>query len=715
MYREGGRSMEQLSLHLCRSVVASAYNAKAFVIIDSTPTFYTYDINALFESHSNLQGFATYIHRYSHNITLSHNGAHALLCDANKNRVLLLDMGTKTLSANIPYAKAPNFALFSHASEGFLISNSTGDVTIYDTNTLDIVAQLNIPDELSNATFSHDFSKVAIAAHNKKVYIYSIKTQKLLETIVFDEIVEILSFSQHNTTLLTFSRKGNVMLYSLVHKQVYRATPNLQWPTTLAHTENKEVVLVGSRGSQVDIYTTSRGNKLGTLHFDFWGVTSICATSEGALVGFSDGNSIILDIKEEIEKAKQALREERIEILAELCHEYPLLFINPEVCTLINEKYKEIFAFKAKTDEQMLGYHALISFIIENDTNKQELLTYIYQSEEIVPFMQKVERGNFGGACKSTYKFPLLRQLREFSELRTICNRNISEEIELLEKDPNKFITYREEQTHSCRECIYQIMTNEETLRQAFIDFEKAVKAKNYTTMSDLVTKCPSLKQTRLYQRIMSYGEALIDKILLMMQSDHIEQAEKYAVMLSKIKPFEKTGLDFKEQLACFVTLEQASKNNDVLKVFALAENNPAFRTTKAYQQQLHNYQSKYNLAKVQAMKGDVAATKTILGDYLKLEYFDEKNLHILKLALLYEIKYFASRESEKESLDKYHEYFGWDEAYEHVCDVLEHTINKIKRLTPVEDGYRELQTLIDGEKVQNKVIAKKEEQNEEE
>lgn len=702
--------MERLSLHLCRSVVASAYNTKAFLIIDSTPTFYTYDINALFESHSKLQGFATYVNRYSNNIALSHDGTYALLCDATKNRVLLIDMENKKLSANIPYIKTPIFALFSHTSERFIISNSVGNITIYDTKTLDLIAQFNIPDELSNATFSHDFSKVAIAAHNKKVYIYSIENQKLLETITFDEIVEILSFSKHNTALLTFSRKGNVTLYSLVHKQVYRAAPHSQWPSTLAHTENKEVVLVGTRGSQIDIYTTARGNKLGTLHFDFWGVTSMCVTSERVLVGFSDGNCIILDIKEEIKKAQQALQEDRIEILAELCHEYPLLFINEEVCTLINEKYKEIFSFKAQTDEQMLGHDALISFIIENDAKKQELLTYIYQSKEIVSFMQKVECGNFDAACKNTYKFPVLRQLREFSEFRTICHRSISEEIEVLEKDPNKFTTYREEKTHNCTECVYKILTHEETLKQVFMDFQKAVHAKNYTTMSDLVTKFPSLKQTRIYRRIMSYGEALIDKILLMMQSDHIEEASKYAVMLTRIKPFEKTGLDFKEQVAQFVTLEQASKNNDVLKVFALAEKNPAFRTTKAFQQQLQNYQSKYNAAKAQALKGDVAAYKIILGDYLKLEYFQENNLDILKLALLHEIEYFAPKESEKESLEKYHEYFGWDESYEQVCSVLEHEVNKVKRLTPVETEHRELQTLITGEKVKNKVIVKKEE-----
>ncbi|QOP40376.1 YncE family protein [Sulfurimonas marina] len=705
--------MKELSLHLCRSVVASAYTGQTFVIIDSTPTFYTYDKNALFESHSKLQGFATYINRYSHNITLSHDGAYALLCDTKKNRILLIDMQNKKLKANIPYSKAPNFALFNQTSEYFIISNSVGNITIYNTDTLAVMAQLNIPDELRTVTFSDDDSKIAIAAHNKKVYIFSVETQKLLETITFDEIVEVLSFSKENTTLLTFSRKGNVTLYSLVHKKMYSAAPRSQWPSTLAHTQNKEVVLVGTRGSQIDIYTTSRGNKLGTLHFDYWGVTSIYATNECVLVGFSDGNCIILNIQEEIQKAQQALDENRIGILAELCYMYPLLFINPEVCALINEKYKEIFSFKAQSDEQALGYDALISFIIENDTKKQELLTFIYQSNEIVSFMQEVECGNFDGACENTYKFPVLRQLREFSEFRTICHRNVSEEIELLEKDPNKFTTYREEKTHNCTACIYKILTNEETLKRVYVDFKKAVQAKNYTTMLDLATKFPSFKQTRLYRRVMSYGEALIDKILLMMQSDHIEEATKYAVMLSKIKPFEKTGLDFKEQITHFMTLEQASKKDDVLKVFDLAEKNPAFRTTKAFQQQLQNYQNKYSLAKVQALKGDVAACKIILGDYFKVEHFKEKNLDILKIALLHEIKHFSPKESEKKFLDKYHEYFGWDEMYDQVCTFLQHTANTIKKLTPVETEYKELQTLIEGEKVKNKVIKKKENKSE--
>lgn len=700
--------METLSLHLCRSVIVSAFTENGLMLIDATPTIYVYDYNLLFEAHSNLEGFASYVHRYEHHIALSHDGQYALFCDTQKQRVLYIDAIKRKLLANIKYSKGPNFAIFSAKSELFMISNSVGNIGIYSTAEQELIAQFPFPDEISHATFSNDLSKVAIASCNKKIYIYSVESQTILKTIELEEIVEALCFSRNDNSLLGFSRDGNSMVYNLSFEQLFRATPHSEWPTTLTLSSTKELALLGTRGCELYLYTTSKGNKLGSVVLEHWGITSISIADKRVFIGFSNGNGVVLDLQVEIALAIKHLQKGDIATLSELCYEYPLVFISTQLSELIHKHYEKIISFKAQTKEQKIGFEALVSMVMENDSIKESLLTKLYQSPEIIPFMEKVEQGDFDGACKVTYQHPILRQLREFNELRTMCNKNISEEIKVLESNPQKFLEYRKNKTHNCQQCEYGIMPNAEVVGKNFLQFEQSAKAKNFTTMIEIINNFPVFKQTRLYRRLMNDGEALIDKILLMMQSNHIAEAEKYAIKLSQIKPFMQTGVDFKEQIKNFVSFDQACRNQDSIKIFSLAMQNPALRTTKNFKSQLLHYEQKYHAAKVQAILGDPKGVITILGDYLKIDYFQEENNEVMRLALVHEIEKYAPKADQKKLLDTYHEYFGWDEGYQSVCDILKVVANTIKKLEPIAEVYTTVQTLITGERVTKKNIEQK-------
>lgn len=590
-----------------------------------------------------------------------------------------------------------------------MISNSVGNIGVYDTNTLDLVAQFPFPDELSNAVFSNDRSKIAIASLDKKLYIYSLESQSVLNIIELEAVAEAICFSKNDTSIVAFLRNGNNIVYNFAFEQKFRATPHFEWLTTLCTTENKEVLLLGTRGNELSLYTTSKGNKLGSITLEYWGITSISIAQKRVFVGFSDGNGLLLDVKEEIAKAIEYLQKGEIAKFAELSYSSPLIFINSELLEFMHNSYEKIFDFKAESQEQKLGFEALVALVMENDSKKEELLAKLYQSKEIVPFMQKVEQGDFDGACKVTYSYPLLRQLREFNEFRSKCNMNIAHEIKVLEQNPQKFLEYRENNTHNCAECSYGILPDAQALEKNFLQFEQSAKANNFTTMLEIADKFPVFKQTRLYRRVINYGEALIDKILLMMQSEHIAEAEKYAIKLSQITLFAKTGLDFKEQITNFVSFEQACRAEDILKVFVLVEKSPALKTTKSFKTQLQNYKHKYNVARTQAVLGDPKGVLTILGNYSKIEYFEEENSELMRLALVHEIEKYAPQADEKKLLDTYHEYFGWDEGYQSVCDILQIQAKKEKKLDPVEEEYKNIQTLITGERVTKKNFVKKE------
>lgn len=688
------------SLHALRSIVASTINETGITLIDSTPTMYRYSTQGEYLKHANMKGIEPYPNRYGSSVAITNDGKFALVCDHLNERVLFLALEPVKLLSKISITK-PDVVLFSDDNRFFVIGSDTGRLDIYNTLTCERICELHLSDSIVCAAFSNNGNRIAISTMDKKIHLLRIDTCKAVHVFRIDEIAEAVTFSADNNKIVGFTRSGTTYVLNILLKQQFLGDPSLEWPTHIASGFNENIILLGTRSNQLLIYNNSDGVKLGCVNFDFWGITSLSVSSEKIFIGFSDGNGIVIDLHATLKEAYSAVETGNIGKLSLLAAESPLIFVNQDLCTKMEKKYEAIFNFTPSNPDERKGHEAIVSLIIADGSIRKELMQALYASEEIVPFMEKISLGNAQGACVSVYKAPHLRQLREFHEVRSSCLKELMYEIKLLEIDPGKFNEYIDSAPGGCSKCVHSIIPRPEVLEENYKKLLSSASSRNFAALSDIGEKHEILRQTKVYRRFMSYGEALIDKTLRLMAEGKMDQADEYATKLTRIKPFALTGNDFKNQIKAFDAFNNASKSNDLTKLFTLSSEYPALRTTQIFKDQIDIYKKNIMTpANIFAKKGEVSRVMALITPYSIIEYFEEKNLSLLKKALIHEIELYAPRGEEESLLNRYHSCFGWDNDYARVCLALKVSPNHMKKLDDIAPECKNITTLLSGEKI---------------
>ena len=698
-------------IHIGKSIVASTMTSTNIIVIDNAPTIYTYSHEGVYEKHSTFKSFKSYIHRYGTAVTTSSDGLYALLCDASHERVLLFNLEKNSLTSQIKYARNPDYCVFSDNSACFAIANSIGRLTVYETATCSMLAEVQLSDGVSAVTFSNDTKLLAIATFDKKVQLYNVFKKSVQSSFDINENIEKLSFSKDASSILAFTRTGNTHTIKHLLNQITMADPLSEWPSAMLHSHNKDISLVGTRSNQLFIYTNTHGNNLGSITLDYWGITSINIQDEKVFIGFSDSNGVIVDIANFIADAMKALQSKNFTLLCSLVNECPLIFISETLGEAIENNYEEIFHLKAVTHEEKLGQKALNAYILSATQKHHAMMQSLYASKDILPFMEYINSGQINQACSVAQHEPLLRQLGEFHTLRSSCLYELKTELKLLETNPQKFKEHIESMPSRCEECTQGILPNVDVIEEAYKQLLSSVNAKNFSAVMDIVKKYPLFRQSNVYRRLIYNGEALIDKTLIMIGAGKMAEAEKYATMLTRMKPFASTGMDFKVQISSYNTFLDACEKNEIAKVFALIEQHPALRTTDIFKEQIKNYHAHILTPALSfAKQGEVVKMQAVLVPYISVEYFKEKHLELLKVALVRELLFFAPHGEEANLLGRYHTCFGWDEHYQHVCEILECEVNNLRKQGEIAEECKQITSFIQGEKIKRKNLQKENE-----
>ena len=688
------------SLHVGQGIIASSLGKNGLSVVDTAPTIYTYNLSAQYEKHTVLKGFESYLHRYSKAASISSDGKYLLICETQCDKLMLFNLHTRKVVSRIDLAKGPEFTLFSADAHYFAFSNSVGRFVIYDTALCEMYHQIQLNDAVSSAVFSDDKSHIAIASLDKKVHIYNMEKKEIIDSFEVEDYIEGMTYSKDNANEVVYTRGGNTYTLNLLLKKKYSADPCSQWPTVISHKKASTISLVGTRSNELHIYTNANGNKIASITLEYWGITSISVYEKQVFVGFSDGNGIVIDNTESIKDVDAALEAKNYEQLCLLVYEYPLIFANTALCAKIEEQYSEILNYRAQGHNEKIGFESLVSFLLSANISLQELLKLTYALEEISEFMTSISQAQKDIACKIAYKVPLLRQLKEFAEIKSECYKELKYKMHLLETSLRKYEEYTENVSSACSDCMQSVIPNAQILGESYKQMITTANAKNFAAVMDIVERYPILKQTKVFKRIINYGEAFIDKTLMMIKVGKMAEANRFATNLTRIKPFAATGVDFNRQIQSYGAFEQACKAKNAVKIFSMIEEHPVFRTTKMYKDQLVHYQE--NILKPAtklASLGELKKMKAVLGAYESIEHFEEKQFELYKFALVQELTKYAPIGEEQELLDKYHQYFGWDKHYEKACEVFNCRVNELVKMDDVSAEHKVLETLLSGER----------------
>lgn len=689
------------SVHTLRSIVASAImeTESTIVVIDATPTIYRFAATGMYIKHAILKGFESYPYRYGNATAVTQNASHALVCDTVNDRVMFLSLEPMQLLSTLTMNR-PDTALFSQDGTLFAVANALGRCRIYGTLSSAMQNELQFSDVIVYASFSPDNRWLAVSTMDKKIHIYSLSSQKIFHVFKLDEIVETLAFSDDNNKIVAFSRDGSTHALNIMMQQQFIGSPTSEWPTCTGSCHNRHVVLVGSRSNQLFVYSNSDGAILGSMTLDYWGVTSLSTSEDKVFIGFSDGNGMIIDLGTAVQAASEMISQQQWSRLCIAVAENPLILISPAIGSGIEPFFNALFDYHPVTDEEKAGYESIVSLIISDGSKRRELMQTLYNSEAIVSFMENISEGKIQKACISAHKAPLLRQVREFHEVRSRCMLDMMHELRLLETDPEKYHEYVASEPSGCQECVHRLIPPSEVLSEYYQKLCAAATAGNFALVIDITEKYCILRQTKVYRRVMNYGEALIDKTLAMITAGKMVEADTYATKLSRIKPFALTGTDFKNQIKAYESFSAAEGSKNISKIFEMAIEFPALRTTEIFRKQIEIYRKTVTQpAMLYAQKGDTEKVKALIAPYAQIAYFDDNNIAVMKSALIYEIALYAPEGEEATLLGRYHECFGWDSAYAHVCETFNIIPNEDRKLDEISPECKTIGTFITGPK----------------
>ena len=662
--------------YLSSSVLSTAVEGENIVAIDATPAFYSFSLEGEFLNSTTLNGLATSYDRYGHEITFSQDAKHALVCDGDGDKVLFINVQTKKVVGNIAYSNHPEFVRFSENGNLFVIANSIGKISVYTVHDLSLLFEYAIYDAVSSALFCDDLTYLAVASLDKKLHIFNLENRTLFQEYAFEDIPQALAFSKENSEMSVFMRKGNTLALNLKLKGVFGATPFYEWPTVATRIVDTDVVILGTRSSKVYLYTTSKGTLIGSAFLDCWGITSINIYNDILFFGSADGKITKIDASQEIADAFEYLKANDLKQLVLLVERFPFILINKSLCESLENSYSEIFAYNPKTDQEKQGYEQLVALILADNGKRAEFLKLVRSCEQFASFLSMIETGENESACSLALEYPLLRQLRELSRIHDKCYKNISLQVALLEEDIQLFHNYMKKAETPCIKCPYNIVPSAESLENAYREFKLGLTASDYEKLFDLVEKFPVFRSTRLYRRIVVFGETLIEKILKSMRILQMREAYMYALKLATLKPFNKTALDFQTQIISYRRFIKAIEINNIEQIFLIALQNPVLKATPAYKTQLNTYKNIYKSLQPVAKKGDITQIISVLHPYERVKIFQEKNKQLYKRALLSGILLYVRMGKEIDALNEYHRCFGWDAEYEKICMMFHVDVN---------------------------------------
>lgn len=252
-----------------------------------------------------------------------------------------------------------------------------------------------------------------------------------------------------------------------------------------------------------------------------------------------------------------------------------------------------------------------------------------------------VENKAYEEAYRLVERHPHLQEAPAYQVLESRWEKVFATVKKLLDTDAGAY-------KHQCRELLQPFLgvRSKRTLAkqllastEIFIWTEELVRKKRFRDFFLLAEKHPVVRETALYQKVLSLGEKLHQRIQELKGRERFTEALEALGTLADFIPFQEITVRERREIKAAIQFYEALKNSAYQTAFAILEEHPHFRLLPPYAAAREQLGSTLDKIQTMAFDGNVREVLKGTAPYLQIGYFRERAAAIIKTAYLKEIE----------------------------------------------------------------------------
>ena len=574
---------------------------------------------------------------------------------------------------------------FNNSATHYMTGGTDGRVHLFATkNNTWLCSFEPRPDYISCSIFSPDDKYLLFSAFDKSIEVYDVdRTHKVAE-FEAPEIVEAAQFYDNGNKICAILRDRSISIFDLkedtsIHiEDIFDA-----WPTAIELDEGGRFALIGTKKNMLYLFSLVDLEVIHEVKLDYQGCTLIKLTKEVLIIGFIDGNVIRISRNDLIDDFESAF-EIKDYVAAKRILEQNILLYFSDVTLNFEKLWPDVLVKATRLIEEKKlddAQNLVEPFTKTYKRFRDEFDAISAKNKEIDTFLKFIEMKKFDEAYAMTMLHPEIEHLEIYQRLENqwrayfrkaqkIISSGLYDDMKKAEKLLSPF-----SKVVSKKNLIQNLILNAGIFETA----QEFIMAKKFRGYFNLVLKYPFLKEAELYQKTLTFAEAIHEKSAAHEQNHEFEQAIKLLNVLKVFTPFAKQAENSLAKIKIYTDFIVHVKDENYLGAYVSAENHIFLQLTEEFNLLKEAFMKTYGNAQKSAEDGSPLNTLGDLDFYTEIDYWRNKVKNVMQVSYINEMK----NEKDNSKID-------WIKTYEQYIKLFgkDTLLNQVSGYLGIESVY---------------------------
>lgn len=612
----------------------------------------------------------------SHKFAKSNSASDEFICVATQDFATIAKISAQGIKkfAQIKSHKKPlSASIFSADSAILATGGEDGRTFLYATKSFKKILSLPYrPDYISSISFSSDSRFIIASCFDKSNIIFDLQRAKVVNIFYTNEVVECGEFFSNNCKLMLITRDFKSLIYDISAKEII-SEANLfnAWPNTLCIDEAAQIAVVGTREGGIYLINVLENSTIFYLQIDeIVGISALCVHLGCIFLGGVNGEVLIISYADNNERFSRACEAKNYAEASKMLEENIFLSLLP--CAKVFDLDWEGILKKAIAllgeDKIQEAITLSAPFTKQDLAKKNAFSVYLDKKDSVKKFKELVQSGAFEEAYNMSLNTKFLLKTSYYEALEDAWHRAFNTARKALE-DGNIDIAKRHLEVFMKtpkKDAALQLLNN----LHIFEDADNFIKEQNFKEYFALVGNFAYLKECVLYKKVLALGGSFFDKLLEAKNTDNYAEFERIYGFLLNFPSYKDAIVALNIAVAKKQEFLALIAQNKLAEVYKLASEFEELQYLAEFKAFSAEFEKIAESALDSAIMGEVARLGEIFGEYLKINFWNERIKSIYQVAYLAEFEAnMGAKINWEQSIKNYIQIFGKDDDIVAFCE----------------------------------------------